>query len=87
MNEQRGTIWYRTPEGTLVEQSGIPAPEVPDGCEAVNAADYYDQLSAAEAAEAAAAAAERAAVAQREALVEQALKFYLEHGGQPPVSQ
>lgn len=72
-----GVIWYRTPEGTLVEQSGIPAPEVPEGCTPINPSDYYRAMEEAEAAEAAAVEADRQAAAERQAMIDEAVAFYL----------
>lgn len=77
MNEQSGTIWYRTLDGTLVEQSGTPAPVVPEDCERIDPNEYFAHLDAVAEAEEEAMRAERAAAKQREAMIEKALAFYL----------
>ncbi len=83
---EAGTIWYRDTYGALIEHSGIPAPEYPDGAVPVSQDEYAAFIALRDADEAALVESELAAKAQRDAMIDKALAFYIEHGGQPPVA-
>jgi hypothetical protein len=84
-----GTIYYRTTGGALVEHSGTPAPELPEGCELIDPKDYFDYVKAEEEREHAARTAEAEQAAQQAALVNEALAFYLaaQRAGAAPAAQ
>lgn len=66
------TIWYRTPGGAVVEQTGTPDPCVPGDCVALSLSEYQNWMKAAEQAAKDQAAAEAAAAQKRQRVAQNA---------------